>query len=329
MHIINQTPYAMERVVIFDRAGNETLIVIVKGTLDFAPGQTSVAEQQSPINVADEYYGDPVSTSISVPTDLLPTRPTTGVTLQGSAIAANGATKRMPVGIRVGTVQQKAMVFGDRTGFHNISNPEPFERMPLTWENAFGGFDQSHDNQKHHDALELNPVGKGFQARRSKLDPDVMRLPNVENPGEAIRSPQDRIAPVGFGPIPPFWVQRRHYAGTYDDQWVKERSPLLPDDFDDRFLQAAPQALTSDSYMKGDEQVAIIGMTDEGRVDFSLDAPEPVVGIRFARKGIRSHPKLESIHFNTDTRQVHLTWKSSVNIQGRVEELKNIEARLR
>ena len=59
-----------------------------------------------------------------------------------------------------------------------------------------------------------------------------------------------------------------------------------------------------------------------------MDSPAPTVGIRFARKGVRSRPKLESIHFDTDQRRYQVTWKSTVNIQGRVEELKNIEARI-
>jgi hypothetical protein len=121
---------------------------------------------------------------------------------------------------------------------------------------------------------------------------------------------------------------RRKYAGTYDEQWQKERCPLLPDDFDERFLQAAPTALTVPGYMQGDEDCVFIGMTEEGRVDFRLDAPVPTVGVRFIRSGTRSEPKLESIHFDTDKRQYYVTWKSVINIQGKVELFKNVEARI-
>ena len=55
MEIINGTPYAMERGVIFDRIGNETLLVVVKGTFDFFAGGIRLAKEQVPVVQADEY----------------------------------------------------------------------------------------------------------------------------------------------------------------------------------------------------------------------------------------------------------------------------------
>lgn len=328
MQIINRTPYAMERVVIFDREGRETLMVIIKGTFDFSHGATQVAEEQLPVTAGDEYYGDPVKTSIRLATDFLPRRTATGITLSGHAIVKGGKTRQMSVGLRVGTVMQKAVVFGDRFGYKSVDDPAPFDRMPLTWENAYGGLDTSHDNAKHHKACIDNPVGKGFMAGRSKLDSSIIALPNIEDPGNLLRTTFSKPKPVGFGPVPPFWEARKQYAGTYDDDWQKNRAPLLPDDFDERFLQAAPAALTCDGYLKGDERCALIGMTEEGRIQFDLDAKNPTIGVRLVRKGIRAKPEMESLHFDTDKRQFYVTWKAMVDIQGKVEELKNIEARV-
>ena len=328
MQVINRTPYEMERVVIFDRIGRETLLVIVKGTFDFSQGATLVSKVQAPIVQADEYYGDPAETSIRVTSDFLPVRPNTGVTVSGHAVVKGGRTGRMNIGIRVGPLMQKAVVFGDRAGYGDINAPEPFERMPLTWENAYGGLDTSHDNNKHHASHSANPVGKGFIAKRSKLDPASVALPNIEDPDHLIRGPFDQPQPVGLGPVPPFWEARSKYAGTYDDAWQQERAPLLPDDFDERFLQAAPIALTAEGYLQGDERCELIGMTEEGRVQFEMNASCPTIGVRFAGNGIRSKPVLESLHFDTDVRQFYVTWKSMLDIQGKVEELKNIEARI-
>lgn len=328
MQIINRTPYEMERVVIFDRQGRETLLVIVKGTFDFSNGATRVSDEQKPVVVADEYYGDPVETSIRVTSDFLPVRTCTGITLSGHAVVRGGKTRQMDIGIRVGPLMQKAVVFGDRIGYKAITSPALFERMPLTWENAYGGFDTSHADSKHHDAHAANPVGKGFIARKSKLDQDMVALPNIEDPRNLIRGPFDKPAPVGLGPVPPFWEARRKYAGTYDEAWQKERAPLLPDDFDERFLQSAPASLTADGYLRGDEHCDLVGMTEDGHVQFDLNASAPTIGARFARKGMRSKPVLESLHFDTDAQQFFITWKSTIDIQGRVEELRNIEARV-
>lgn len=328
MEIINKTPYAMDRVVIFDREGNETLLVVVKGTFDFADGATRVAEIQAPINQADEYYGDPGDTSIRLPTDLLPLRPSTGITLSGHALSTQGPVTQMNVGLRVGNLQQTAVVKGDRLGFDRAGRPEPFETMPLTWENAFGGLDDSHDNPKRHDALADNPVGKGFLAAHSKRSASDVLLPNIEHPSHPVNAPHERVPAVGFGAIPPVWEARRRYAGTYDDAWVAERCPLLPDDFDDRFLQAAPPALTATDYLQGNETVMLLGMTAEGRLQFDLGARAPTIGVRFNRTGVRTEPRLEGIHFDTDARQFHVTWKSALNIQGKAESFRNVEARI-
>jgi hypothetical protein len=328
VEVINRTPYEMERVVIFDRTGRETLLVMVKGTFDFSQGATVVAEKQAPIVQADEYYGDPAKTSIRLTSDFLPVRLNTGVTLSGHAVVKGGKAGRMNIGIRVGSLMQKAVVFGDRAGYGHINEPIPFERMPLTWENAYGGLDTSHDNSKHNAAHAANPVGKGFIAKRSKLNSASVALPNIEDPDHLIKGPFDQPQPVGLGPVPPFWEARSKYAGTYDDAWTQERAPLLPDDFDERFLQAAPVALTAEGYLKGNERCDLVGMTEEGRVQFDLNASRPTIGVRFASKGIRSNPVLESLHFDTDARQFYVTWKSMLDIQGKVEELKNIEARI-
>lgn len=328
MKIINRTPYAMERVVIFDREGRETLMVIIKGTFDFSHNSTRVADEQVPVNASDEYYGDPVNTSIRIATDFLPRRTATGITLSGHAIVKGGKTRQMNVGLRVGQVMQKAVVFGNRVGYKSIDSPALFDRMPLTWENAYGGLDTSHDDAKRHKAYEANPVGKGFMAGRSKLDSGEIPLPNIEDPANLLRGTSSKPTPVGFGPIPPFWEARKKYAGTYDEDWQKNRAPLLPDDFDERFLQAAPAALTCNGYLNGDERCALVGMTEEGHIQFDLNAKNPTIGVRLVRKGIRSKPEMESLHFDTDNRQFFVTWKAMIDIQGKVEELQNIEARI-
>lgn len=328
MEKINRTPYALEATVVLDRKGREALLVIVKGTFDFAPGASRVAEEPGAVVFADEYRDDPASSSIRVATDMLPPRPQTGVTLEGHAVCPDGQTGKMNVGLKLGSLQQVAVVYGNRVGFQNVDKPEPFERMPLTWENAFGGWDRSHDKEKHHAGVDENPVGKGFLAGKSQLSPREVALPNIEHPSQSLRAAFESVPSVGFGPVAPAWLPRRNHAGTYDETWQRERSPLLPDDFDDRFLQAAPGALTADGYLDGNENCVLLGMTEEGRIEFPLVAEAPTVGVRLHGAGIRSQPKLESIHIDADARQYAVTWKSMVNIQGRLEALLNVEARI-
>lgn len=319
----------MDRGVILDRQGHETLVVMVKGSFAFSQGKSELAEEQIAINWEDQYAGDPASSGLILATDMLPTRPSTGITLTGHAIATRPNTRRMEVGIRVGALQQLAVVMGDRSGYGAIDSPAPFERIALNWENAFGGCDTSHEKEKHHEALPSNPVGKGFIAKNSQLSAGKVKLPNIENPSNLLRNAGERPTAVGFAPIAPVWEQRRQYAGTYDEAWQTQRAPLLPDDFDDRFLQCAPPQLTSDGYLTGNEECAILGMTEEGRLNFALAATRaPTIGVRMGPTGKVSNPMLEAIHFNTDLQTYTVLWKSMINVHGKLEQIDNIEARI-
>ena len=328
MEVINSTPYAMERVVIFDKQGNETLLVVIKATYDFFQEGTQLAAVQVPIVHADEYLGDELTTSMRVASDLLPKRPTTGVTLFGEAVSSKGPVRSMQVGVRIGDLTCSALVMGDRLGFGQVNNPQPFETMPLIWENSYGGFDNSENDLAKHDALQDNPIGRGFMASSSKLSPDEIYLPNIEHPKTPLEAPRKGGKAVGFCPIPPAWLARRQYAGTYDDHWQMERMPLLPEDFDERFLQCAPAALTANHYLSGQEPVTLLGMTEEGRLNFHLATKPPVVGVRLHKAGTLSHPNLESIHIDVTARQVYCTWKSEINIQGQAESFRSVEARI-
>jgi len=129
--------------------------------------------------------------------------------------------------------------------------------------------------------------------------------------------------------VAPVWEQRRQYAGTYDENWETQRAPLLPDDFDDRFLQCAPPELTAQGYLEGTEECVLLGMSEEGRLGFPLAADRaPTIGVRMGTTGTRSKPKLEAIHFDTDERTYTVLWKSMINVQGKVEQIQNIEARI-
>src|SRR5262249_37085300 len=151
--------------------------------------------------------------------------------------------------VKVGTLEQRLMVFGLRvwskglTGI-SISPAQPFEQLPLKWEEAFGGFDTSGDKPLEEPR---NPVGRGLVRDTNLL---VNQLaPASEDPGDLIRSPRSRPTPMGVGPLGRHWAPRRSYAGTMDENWKKERMPLLPLDFDERYNQLAPPKLIAPSYL--------------------------------------------------------------------------------
>lgn len=141
------------------------------------------------------------------------------------------------------TIDKKLYIIGDRTwGVNGASQPKPFQKMRLSWENAFGG-----------EGSTKNPLGKG------KKD----TLPNVEWPNRLVKSPRDDIAPAGYGPLDLTWEPRSKRVGTYGPKWLKTRYPDMPEDFDPLFFQTAPEDQWLPTYMRGDEAFVIEHMHPE------------------------------------------------------------------
>jgi hypothetical protein len=146
------------------------------------------------------------------------------VMLIGAAEAPPGGPVRSTeIRLSVGGESRTMMVFGDRHWIDDasgpaISEPEPFLRMPLSWQRAFGGTaDVEVDRTAVVRLTEgLNPQGRGFDAAgmarshsRAMGAPDdypILEmnrpLPNLESPDERITSPEDRPLPWCWAPVP-------------------------------------------------------------------------------------------------------------------------------
>ncbi len=334
MLLANETPFVLDRFALFNKEGAETLVVLLKATFTLSPGAPpAIAPKQDPMVPCDVYAGEPDKSGILIEGDYVPPKPRAGVTLTGHAVATRPGVTEMNVGVRVGDASQSAVVFGNRKwdtifGISRIVGPVPFERIPLTWENAFGGFDNSAEAEKNWEGQFDNPVGKGFLARKTGRPIAGTPLPNIEHIEHRMRGPKDRLTPVGFCPVAPSWHPRMQYAGTYDEAWKSERAPLLPDDFDDRFFLNAPPALTSTAEFGGGEQCVIVGTAQEGRLEFNLPTLRPGFRLRWATGAIQLLPKLDTVHVDTDEMKLHLVFRAASEVHGRIETLEAIEARL-
>src|SRR6185312_7848826 len=131
-----------------------------------------------------------------------------------------------------------------RSGAVRVSDPEPFDTIPLIYERAFGGWDRRSEDANEHRCEMRNPAGVGFRDRSLGGDDDLV-LPNLEHPDHPFRSYGDAPPPAGFGFIAPNWQPRLALAGTFDVAWDRTRKPLLPKDFDRRFFNAASPGLVA------------------------------------------------------------------------------------
>lgn len=334
MKFENHTPFANAWLVLLDKQAAEHLIVVLKATYIITEnGGLELAKKQDAIRPADEFHGEPGLSSIRYEAELGPAKPATDVVLVGSAVAPRSGITEMGVGVRVGPLSKEVRVFGERRwkkGLFglSISKPLPFDRIPLTYENAYGGKDTSAKDPKDHGQEPRNPVGRGYRAKKSRLDFADTLLPNIEDPEHLVKHPGDGVSPQSLGFIGRDWLPRLSYSGTYNQKWMEERIPLLPDDFDERFYNAAHPDLTARGYLKGDEPVEIIGCTRAARLGFSLPGKKPAAEVVHDQGRLPVALNLNTVMVDVDAMKLVLLWKGDVNIHRRLMRISQIECRL-
>jgi hypothetical protein len=310
LQLINQTPFKATISVLPDAAGVDTLYVVVKATVTLRP-DLSLADVQVPPVLADEYYGDPATSSLRAPSDLHIGKPGTDVLLIGSARATDGrSVESLHVSMTVAGRHKRILVTGDRVWRDGRpSASEPFESVPLVWERAFGG---THRDGTHVLADERNPVGCGLAAGRSAGAMEGQPLPNLEDPANPIQALGENPPPVCLAPIAPSWLARRRFAGTYDERWQRGRAPYLPDDFDRRFLQCAVPEFAFARYLEAGEQVEVSGVMPDGPCAFTV--PDGRLSVDVMIAGSAHHPRvnLETLVVEPDDNRVSFTWRASV-----------------
>ncbi len=324
--IVNATPFNVETAFLRDRHGAEVAVVCIKGTFRFGPDRpTLLAEKQRPITPVSSHRGDPGASSLVAEGDIGPAKPATDILLNGTAFAPRGRPTRVQdVSLTVGPIHKTLRVFGDRQWRTTpaavvMTDPEPFLQMPLIYERAFGGPRQRREGE---DWDMRNPIGTGFVADASRLDGTL--LPNIERPDALISFWRQRPAPAGFGAVERHWSPRPKLAGTYDDHWLKERMPLLPDDFDDRFYLSAPTDQQPRAYLFGGEPVELRNLTPEGLVRFALPNARPGVSAVIAG-GLSQHvAHLDTVLIEPDLGEVVHLWRTMIPCHRKTHKIERL-----
>ncbi len=223
------------------------------------------------------------------------------------------------------------LVTGDRywragAGGYDMTLPAPFTSMPLTWERAWGGREETPLGPREEPR---NPVGTGFRATDGVQSFDGIPVANVEDPAAPITSWRDHPAPCGFGPIGPHWEPRRSYAGTYDEAWQNDRAPYLPDDFDPRFLQVAPPGFITPTPLVGGEAVVLRGLSTPGDLSFAL--PRADLAVTFVLDGT-AHARpvvLDTVTIEPDALRLTMVWRACFPCDKRALRVREVLATLR
>ncbi|TAN08188.1 MAG: DUF2169 domain-containing protein [Rhizobiaceae bacterium] len=324
MQILNQTGFVHEFTMGMDKAAHEYVVVVVKGTFDFPDtpnGPVRKSAEQVPLVMADTQTGEPGYSATLWETDFAFRKPHCDVIANGCACAPAGRPAgRVPVGIKVGNWSKCFEAVGHREWraigpVFAATAPQPFLKMPISYDNAWGGTDRLDPEDRQPAAYRRNPVGTGWAQTRSQRFIPGLRLPNTQAVGEEIRSPFGDYHPMSFGPMGRGWPGRIEYGGTYDQNWIDNVFPFLPEDFDERYFQMAPPDQQID-HPKGSEEVQLVNLTPRGREVFRL--PKTTLPITLFKGGdatFEAELLPDTILFDLEKRRFSLVWRVQQRIR--------------
>jgi len=320
MELVNPTPLPGLAFRQFDQNGELDCVVTLRGTFEHVQdGPARWRDQQMPLQWQDAYEDDPHLTPMLHQGDLVPEKPGTDVTFLGASHALDGPRRHWPCGIEVGPMRKTLQVSGPRHWQPvirrarwplrsdeeiidwSLGEAEPAESVPMDWRLAAGGRGAFVDAEPDPD----NPIGCGRIGPREAWRNRPVPAPQISAGSDMTPA----ASPVGLGPVPPFWRQRHRHAGTYDEAWLSDRHPLLPQDFNPQFWQCAPEDQVVQPWLKGDEGYRLTNLHPE-----HSQATGRLPGLGFAVRvddGAWTPLNLDGVQF--DWRQealILLTWRA-------------------
>jgi hypothetical protein len=313
-----------------DKEGREHCLVVVKGTFVMdAKGEPRLAEAQRSLVYADEHHGTPETTSLRHECDFALTKSRTDVLVQGHAVAPMGRpVEKMLVRLEMPERRKDLLVTGARVWEKGLvglraSAPRPFIRMPLVYERAFGGSDNSHPEPRYKGTELRNPVGVGFRKNPRVADAVGTPLPCIESREQPLSRWDQRPPPVGFGPVGRGWQPRIAHAGTYDARWLEEDFPFLPRDFDACYFQCAPEDQQL-PLLRGGEVFRCMGIMEAGTWSVRMPVLRVPVAFHFHHRLLEAEPRLDTVLMDCDAKEVVVTWRASVPLGKKLTNLREV-----
>ena len=320
--VSNLTPFAVARSWGRDRDGIHEWIIAVKGTFDIMPdGNLKLADEQIEPRLLPEFHGEDGLSSLRYEADLVSPKPTTDIIINGTAYAPKGVpSKEFQVSARVGPIRKAIKVVGNRTWERKMlglahSAMEPVTRVPIVYERAYGGFDDADPDPRKQRLDARNPVGCGLVIRPG------LPLPNFEYPDGKL----EKAGPAGFGAIASYWSPRRELQGTYDEDWKRDRYPLLPADWDPKSLLCSPADQRPGEPLLGGEPVELLNLTPDGSLRFVL--PKVALSFRtkfsrlFGRRTEGHEAGLATVIIEPDHPRLIMLWSGCLLYRGEVDYL--------
>jgi hypothetical protein len=340
------TPEVFQTVHGMDSDRKPIFSLLLKRTYDIRDDGILVRSSNTELRQIDEYYdgGDPEWATVKFEADFVPFKPLTDVVVIATAYAPQGrAVQQMDVGINVAGKTKAIRVLGDRECHYNperppsFSDPIPFESMPIRYERAYGGRDDTSDPQMPI-AYPRNDMGCGLALKNNREKIQGMQLPNLEDPLDLLMP--DRIVledpyrwnslplPQGLGWVQRSWYPRSSFVGSMppyldpDEVMREEALGMVPKrqvalsrqfklpSFHPRFNNGASQGLMFPP-LAGTESVRLVGLTSSGLLDFALPGERPRLMLDIGIGENELDPVLHTVCIRPDDMQVDLVWRGA------------------
>jgi hypothetical protein len=325
----NSTGMQAGLTLVADQTARDSCVVVVKGTfVTDDRGVLRLADEQQPLVATDEHYGAPEASAVRYECDFVLDKLRTDVLVVGKAMAPGGKpVQRLSVRLELPGRTKDVVVVGDRRWVRSLgavfpSDPVPFTEIPLTFDRAFGGSD---DTKGPMDvAIEpRNLVGVGFHPHRSLQAIEGQPVPNLEHPSHPITSRTDRPPPVGFGVVGRAWLPRRRYAGTYDQAWLDHHAPYLPPDFDPLFHQCAPEDQQLPP-LRGGEVIRCVHMSERSVVQYVIPSLRVPVRFRAVTGDTIRDARLDTVILEPHMQRAQLVWRCHTAVGKKPSDLREI-----
>ncbi|MFC0179595.1 DUF2169 domain-containing protein [Thorsellia kenyensis] len=139
-----------------------------------------------------------------------------------------------------------------------------------------------------------------------------------------MEKPEESVEPIAFCAISRSHPNRLKYAGTYDDIWRRTKSPFLPDDFDNRSFQCAPQNQII-AYPIGGESVELVNLIKGyPLVQFKLPKLNklPLRILKTDYEALEIQPVVDTLYFEPYEQRFSVVWRSSIPLKRNIHEIK-------
>lgn len=327
-----------------DERGGDVFCVLVKRSYRIANRQIAQrADVDQPFRLVDEHYDSsaPDRSPVKHESEVAPYKAASDVVFVGKAYAPNrSSAQQMTVSVEVGAHQKSLMVFGNRQCFHRqnaapvFSDPRPFAAMDIRYDLAYGGIDAGGEGSEPF-RYPRNYLGRGVALGNDRERIEGLLLPNLEDPDDLLTPERVIIEDVSRWHLQPLpqglgwrhrdWYPRDALLGTWPPYLrvgtvtAEERMGLLQHNqialakqhrlaaFEAGFNNGASLGLILPN-LRGDERVAMQGLSPDGAVEFRLPGDVPEIGLDTGDGMQPTRCRLHTVSVRPDDAALDLIW---------------------